>query len=76
MERPSTPETREIIPVPDTEERAHYFWHVEHRRDGETLQQVADEHGIHRHTGRKWRKDKLKWGDEKRVRKRNAQEKN
>ncbi|KAF1944320.1 hypothetical protein EJ02DRAFT_510236 [Clathrospora elynae] len=69
-----TPEQDKILKVPDTEERAHYFWHVENRHDGERLADIAANHGIDPTTGLKWRKEKDHFGDRRRVRKRKAEE--
>ncbi|KAH8695722.1 hypothetical protein GQ44DRAFT_719439 [Phaeosphaeriaceae sp. PMI808] len=54
-ESPHTPEQDKILTVPDTEERSHYFWHVDNRRDDETLEDVANAYGISRRTGQRWR---------------------
>jgi hypothetical protein len=43
-----TPQRDSILRVPATEERAHFFWHVDNRRDGEAMQDVTDAHGIHK----------------------------
>src|SRR4051812_26816442 len=76
MESPYTPEQDASLKIPETEERAHYFWHVDTRRDGETLEDVAQQHGIVSRTGRRWRQERAYFGDERRVRKRKAAEKN
>ncbi|KAH8726911.1 hypothetical protein GQ44DRAFT_758452 [Phaeosphaeriaceae sp. PMI808] len=76
MSRPHTPIQEEKLKVPDTEERAHYFWHVDHRADGESLADVAAQHGIHPNTGRIWRKERSHFGNERRTRKRRAEENN
>lgn len=72
---PYTPEQDEILTIPDTEERSHYFWHVDNRRDDETLEDVANAHGISRRTGQRWRQEREHFGDGRRVRKRKAEEK-
>lgn len=75
-ESPKTPLQSHSLKVPDTEERAHYFWHVDHPHDGEQLQDIAAQHGISLSTGQRWRKEREKYGDAHRIRKRKAIEKN
>jgi hypothetical protein len=72
MERPCTPQQDEILKVPDTEERAHFFWHVDTRREGETMASICASHGIGTATGYRWRRDRARFGDGRRVRKRKA----
>lgn len=60
--------------MPDTEERAHYFWDVDNR--GKTpLKDIAERHGICPRTGRRWLKERSYFGDDRRIRKRKAKEK-
>ncbi|KAF2832614.1 hypothetical protein CC86DRAFT_91985 [Ophiobolus disseminans] len=75
MDSPKTPEQKEILKEPDTEERSHYFWHFDHRSPGESMAAVAAAHGIDEKTGRRWRQDRAQFGDARRVRKRKAAEK-
>ncbi|KAH8727819.1 hypothetical protein GQ44DRAFT_71268 [Phaeosphaeriaceae sp. PMI808] len=75
MDSPKTPEQDDILLIPDTEERAHYFWHFDHRGPDETMADVSAAHGIDEATGRRWRQDRAQFGDARRVRKRKAAEK-
>lgn len=75
MERPCTPKHDKILKVPDTEERARFFYHVDTRRDGETMDSICASHGIGTATGYRWRRDRAHYGDARRVRKRKAAEK-
>ncbi|KAF2820780.1 hypothetical protein CC86DRAFT_111884 [Ophiobolus disseminans] len=73
--RPCTPVQDEILTVPDTEERAHYFWHYDHRRNDETLQEIADAHGISRRMGQRWREEREQFDNGRCTRKQKAEEK-
>jgi hypothetical protein len=57
MDRPYTLEQIEILHVPGTEECAHFFWHVDTRRPGETMRSICDAHGIGVATGYRWRRE-------------------
>ncbi|KAF2820536.1 hypothetical protein CC86DRAFT_411837 [Ophiobolus disseminans] len=72
MDSPKTPEQDEILTVPDTEERAHYFWHFNHRGPSESMAAIAAAHGISARTGQRWRTERTKFDDARRVRKRKA----
>jgi hypothetical protein len=70
-----TPQRDSILRVPATEERAHFFWHVDNRRDGEAMQ---DENRCARYTqatAYRWIANQKRFGNGKRVRKRKAAEK-
>ncbi|KAF2026781.1 hypothetical protein EK21DRAFT_92136 [Setomelanomma holmii] len=75
IQRPCTPEQDKILKVPDTEERAHFFWHVDTRRKGETMADICASHGIGTATGYCWRRERAYFGDWRRVRKQKAAEK-
>ncbi|KAF2825118.1 hypothetical protein CC86DRAFT_407352 [Ophiobolus disseminans] len=74
-ESPHTPIQDEILTIPDTEEQSHYFWHYDHRRHDETLQEVADAHGISERTGLRWRQEREQFSNGRRTRKQKAQQK-
>lgn len=46
FESPQTPPQTRTISVPDTGHRAAFFWHLDHRHDNETLQDIARQHNI------------------------------
>jgi hypothetical protein len=75
MDSPRTPEQDNILLVPDTEERAHFFWHVDTRRPDETMASICAAHGIGTATGYRWRQERAQFGDGRRVRKRKAAQK-
>jgi hypothetical protein len=72
MGSPHTPEQDHRLLVPDTEERAHFFWHVDTRRPGETMAAICAAHGIGTATGYRWRQERAQFSDGRRVRKRKA----
>jgi transposase-like protein len=49
--------------------------HLEHRRNSQSMQAVADAHGISRQTAYNWIKEKEEFGKRRRVRKRTAKNK-
>ena len=73
-ERPKTPVQDDVLKDPNSEERAAYLWHANHRHDGERLVDVAAQHGIDPTTGLHWRKEEAYFRDSRRTRKRKAKE--
>jgi hypothetical protein len=76
MKRPYTLEQEKIERIPDTTHRSKYFFHIDHKRDGETNNSIAIEHGIDPSTGRRWRQEVCELGNERRVRKEKAEQNN
>ncbi|KAF2626741.1 hypothetical protein BU25DRAFT_471753 [Macroventuria anomochaeta] len=75
VKSPQTPEKDDTLKCPDTKEGAHYFWNVDHRQKGETMEDVALQHGISARIGERWRHERNHFGDARRVRKDKAREK-
>lgn len=78
MERPSTPEQREIIPEYDTGHRSADIWHVKHNPEKKKFNQLAAEHGIDKATRHRWGKERELYGTPvamRKVRKFKAKEK-
>lgn len=62
FESPRTPERPTNNYPPLTVRRANYFYDVDNRRDGETLDAIALRHGIGRNTGINWRRERKEFG--------------
>lgn len=74
FKRPKTPAQDLVLKEPETPERAAYFYHFDHRRNDEKIDDIAAQHRIHPSTGERWRKEREHFRDERRVRKRKAEE--